>query len=164
MSAEPVTSGPPRRRLNWWSVLLVVSLALNVFVIGAAAARLMFPPPPERFVGATYAQIVPRRFLSDLDRDRRHELLALLRQYRDDFSEGRLAARQITVALADALETEPYDAKKAEAAIGLYAETGNKLVSHGQRAALQFISVLTPEERKLMALHLRNRARLKGKR
>lgn len=157
MSTEPAA---PRRRFSWISALLVASLALNVFVLAAGAARLMFPPPRERFVGATYAQLVPRRFLSDLDRERRLELLAVLRKYRDDFAEGRLAARKFSAELADALEAEPYDVQKVAAAIQAYADTGNKLVSHGQRATMDFVSMLTPKERVMMAERLRQRARL----
>lgn len=157
MNTEPAA---PRRRFSWISVLLVASLALNAFVLAAGAARLMFPPPPERFVGATYAQLVPRRFLSDLDRERRLELLAVLRKYRGDFAEGRLAARKFSAELADALEAEPYDVQKVAAAIQAYADTGNTLVSHGQRAASDFVSMLTPRERVMMAKRLRQRARL----
>ena len=160
MTAEqPAASPNPKRRVTWTSALLIASLALNVFVLGAGAARFFFPPPPERFVGATYAQLVPRRFLADLDRQRRKELLAILRKYTTDFRDSRLAARQFSAALADAMETEPYDQQKVAAAIQAYAETGNQLVSHGQKAAMDFISVLTAEERKMMAVRLRERAR-----
>jgi uncharacterized membrane protein len=158
MSTEqPITSPPPKRRFSWTSVLLIVSLALNVFVLGAGAARFFFPPPPERYVGATYAQLVPRRFLGDLDRERRRELLKVLRKYTTDFRDSRKAAQQISEDLALALEAEPYDQLKVAAAIQAYADTGIQLVSHGQQATLDFVSQLSPAERKMMAVRLRER-------
>lgn len=149
----------PKRRFSWTSVLLIGSLALNVFVLSAGAARFFFPPPPERFVGATYAQLVPRRFLADLERERRKELLAVLRKYARDFRDSRFDARKFSAQLADALENEPYDQQKVAAAVQAYATTGNQLVSHGQKAAMDFVSMLTPAERKMMAGRLRERAR-----
>ena len=154
---------PAPRRFTWKRLLLVVSLALNLFVLGAGAARLVFPPPHERFVGSTYAQLVPRRFLMDLGHDRRHELLAVLRKYGKSYADARLAARQHSVDLADALEKDPYDPASVEAAIAAYAKTGNDLVGQGQAAALDFITNLTPDERKMMAERLRQRANLKDR-
>ncbi len=61
--------------------------------------------------------------------------------------------------LADALEVEPYDQQLVAAAIQAYADTGNQLVSHGQKAAMDFVSMLTPGERKMMATRLRQRDR-----
>lgn len=158
MTAEQVPPRP-RWRFSWTSALLVGSLALNVFVLSAGAARFFFPPPPERFVGATYAQLVPRRFLADLDGQRRKELLAVLRKYARDFRDSRLDARKFSAQLADALENEPYDQRLVAAAIDAYAGSGNQLVSHGRDAAMDFVSKLTPGERKLMAVHLRQRDR-----
>jgi uncharacterized membrane protein len=126
-------------------------------VLSAGAARFFFPPPPERYVGATYAQLVPRRFLADLDRERRKELLAVLRKYTRDFRDSRLDARKHSAHLADALEVEPYDPQQVAKAIQDYADTGNKLVSHGQKATLEFVALLSPQERKMMATRLRQR-------
>lgn len=162
MSAGNELPPPPAapRRFSWWMVLLTASLAVNLLIGGAIGARLFFPPPPERFVGATYAQLVPRHFFGDLDRPRRMELLAVLRQYRKDFSQARKSAAELSAKLADALETDPYDPGKVEAAVQGYADTGNQLVARGTAATLDFISHLTPEERKMMALRLRQRAHM----
>jgi hypothetical protein len=152
----------PVARSRWWSALLIGSLAINLLIGGAISARFFFPPPPERFVGATYAQLVPRRFLGDLDRPRRLELLAVLRQYRKDFTDSRKAAMLMSASLADALDADPYDPAKADAAVKAYAATGNELVAHGATAALDFIAHLSPDERKMMAKRLRERARVDG--
>ena len=136
---QPQAPLPPKRWFNWTSAVLIASLALNVFVLSAGAARFFFPPPP------------------DLDRERRKELLAVLRKYARDFRDSRLDARKHSARLADALEAEPYDQQLVAAAIQAYADTGNQLVSHGQKATLDFVAMLSPEERKMMATRLRQR-------
>jgi uncharacterized membrane protein len=149
---------------RWWSILLIASLAINLLIGGAVATRFFFRPPPERFVGASYAQLVPRRFLGDLDRARRLELLSVLKQYRKDFSDNRKAAMLASAQLADALEAVPYDQKKVDVAVQGYSATGNQMVASGATAALDFISRLSPDERKMMAQRLRERARVDDRR
>ena len=159
MSADLTPSTPqPAAPSRWWGVLLVGSLALNLLVGGAVATRFIMGPPHERFTGASYTQLVPRRFLSDLDQERRRVLLDVLKQYRKDFSEGRKSAKLQSAKLADALEAEPYDVTKVEEAVKAYADGGTAMVAHGATAALDFISRLSPEERRMMAERLRQRA------
>lgn len=141
-----------------WKTLLVASLALNLLIGGAVATRVVTHGPPERFMGASYAQLVPRRFLADLDKERRGELLKMLRTYRPDFHNGKMAARLASVKLADALLTDPYDVAAVTAAIDEYAAAGHTLVGRGGDAAKEFIARLTPEERRKMAARLRQRA------
>jgi uncharacterized membrane protein len=143
-----------------WKTVLVVSLALNLLIGGAAVARFFTHEPHERFIGASYAQLVPRRFFADLGKERRGELLGILRQYRQDFTDGRTAAKRASVKLADALEASPYDAEKVTAAIQDYAATGHHLVDRGTAAAVDFLGRLTEQERHMMALRLRQRAGL----
>ena len=57
-------SGAPA--MGWWMALLVASLALNLLVAGALAVRFFAPEHFERFTGANYSPLIPRKFLSDL--------------------------------------------------------------------------------------------------
>ena len=143
-----------------WKTILLASLALNLLIGGAIATRFFMHGPQERLVGASYAQLVPRRFLMDLTKERRGELLGVLRVYRPDFREGHKAARLASGRLADALQQEPYDPAAAAAVIDAYATNGISLVQRGAAAAKDFISKLSPEERRLMAERLRQRAGL----
>jgi uncharacterized membrane protein len=146
-----------KRRWSWWSVLLVASLALNMLIGGAVAARYLFPERVDRMSGLNFAQLLPRRFFGDLSRERRRELVDILKTHRDGIRGGREAMRAATLKIADALEAEPYDAMAAEAAIKGFSDTGSGIVADGAKAALDVLARLTPEERKLLAQRLRER-------
>jgi uncharacterized membrane protein len=153
--ASPAT--PPKSRRSWWGALLVASLALNLLIGGAVAARFIFPERIERMAGLNFAQLLPRRFFGDLSRERRRELLDILKTYRNGFRGGRQAMQAATLKIADALAAEPYDPKAAEAAIKGFTDIGNGIVADGAKAAMDVLNRLAPEERKLLAQRLRER-------
>jgi uncharacterized membrane protein len=158
MSTEPELPVPARRRsITWWGVLLVISLALNLLVGGAVAARFFIRPPIERMAGASYLQLVPRHFFMDMDRQRRDELLKLLRSYRDQFRAGQQRTRDTANKLADALDANPYDEAQVRAVVETFASNGNELLDLSTKAAMDFISHLTPEERVRLAQRIRER-------
>jgi uncharacterized membrane protein len=162
MTGDVQPAAPKRRwRISWWSILLVVSLALNLLVGGAVAARFFFHPPIERLTGASYLQLVPRRFFIDMDRQRRDELLSLLRSYRDRFREGQKRTRDVAGSLADALDASPYDEAKVRTIVETFATNGSELLNLSTEAAMDFISRLTPEERARLAQRIRERASMR---
>jgi uncharacterized membrane protein len=148
----------PRLRSPWWTALLIASLALNFLVIAAITTHVMRREHGERFMGASYSQLVPRRFLSDLPRERRKELMAIFRDYRDDFRLGRDQSREIANRLADALGAEPYDAQKVSAVTAEFGKAGAGLIDQGTELANVFFARLSPEERKLLAQRIREKA------
>jgi uncharacterized membrane protein len=157
---SPTTAPSPPiapRQWPWLKIALVASLALNLLIGGAVASRFAFHERAERLAGPV-AQILPRRFLSDLPRERRKELLAVIRSYRDSFRSGREKLREASHGLAAALEAEPYDAAKAFAAVAAIEQAGQSMLADGGRLANDLIGRLTPEERKVLAQRLRDRA------
>ena len=155
-----VTPGPvasPGRKIPWLKVALVASLALNLLVIGAIAARMAVHEPPGRLTGISEVKLIPRKFFGDLGMGRRGELMLILKGYRDEFRDGRDARKQLTVNLANALDAEPYDEAKVKEAVAAFNARSAGLVTRGGDAALDFISRLTPEERKLLANRIRER-------
>lgn len=149
---------PASRSSRWLTILLIVSLAFNVLIGAAAATRFFVKERIERVTGAGYIQLVPRKFLADLPQERRRELLAVFGEFRDEFRDGRKAARESAAKLADVLEAEPYDAAAVKAVAGEFAQSGSGLIGHGVEAAMQFIGKLTPEERRQLAIRIRERA------
>ena len=156
MTIAPDAIRPPR---HWsgWSLLLIASLALNMLVGGAVAARFFSPERVERMEGLSFAQLLPRRFFGDLTRARRKEMLEILKAYRDGFKDGRAEMQAATLVIANALEAEPYDAAKTETAVRSFGAIGGKLVADGADVAVDVLGRLTPEERKSLALRLRER-------
>jgi hypothetical protein len=146
-----------RKPINWLVVALIASFAVNLLVAGAAAARWYVGAGPERYARLTQSQLIPRNFFRDLDRARRMELIGVLKAQDSQVRDGRRAVKAQVIALADALEAEPYDPARAKAAVEGFTAKSEALFMTGGAAALAVIEQLTPEERKMMAQHLRNR-------
>ena len=148
------------KRSKWWQILLIASLAINLLIGGAVVARMVTHGGPDRIMGASYAQLIPRRFFTEMPRDRRKVLLDILKKYRDDFKGERDASEQVAVKLADAIG-EPYDVEKVKLVISEFTAQNGKLAAKGGDAALEILAVLTPEERQLLANSIRDRANKK---
>ena len=148
----------PLQGSRWWSALLIASLALNLFIAGAIATRYFTHGGPQRFIGAGYTQLIPRGFFAEMPRDRRKILLDILRQYRKDFRAEREGTESVAAKLADALVTEPYDVEKVKLVVGEFATQSGKLATRGGDAALDIIGRLSPDERKVLADAIRERA------
>lgn len=153
--SDTVTPGTGNGRWLKWA--LIASLAVNLLFVGAAAARFYVGFGPERYARLTQMQLIPRHFFSDLDRSRRMELMKVFRAQDKDIREGRRAIKAQVTELADALDAEPYDAARVKAAVEAFTSRSEALFMTGAGAALRVIDQLTPEERKLMATHLRSR-------
>ncbi len=149
---------PSVRRIPWLKAALIASLAVNLLFIGAGVTRFMLREQPDRISGLSQMQIIPRKFFSELDGPRKAELLGVFREFRPAFRDGRRAARQEIAVIAAALEAEPYDAARVKAAIDGFSARSESLVASGGQAALTLIERLTPEERKLLARHIRQRS------
>jgi uncharacterized membrane protein len=151
------------KRSRWWQALLIGSLALNLLVGGAVVTRMVTHGGADRLTGASYTQLIPRRFFTELPRERRRVLLDILKKYRDDFRGDREASGQVAVKLADAIVVEPYDVEKVKLVVNEFASQNGKLAARGGDAALDILSVLTPEERQFLATAIRDRAGKKKK-
>jgi hypothetical protein len=151
------TGTPATRPFPWLKAVLVMSLAVNLLFIGAGVARFLVREPPERVMGLSQVQIVPRKFFSELERDRKAELLGVFREFGPTFRDGRRETRDQAVRIAEALEAEPYDAARVRAAIDGFSSGSERLVAAGGQAAFTLIERLTPEERKRLAKHIRLR-------
>jgi hypothetical protein len=155
MSEQP---RPDRKRLTWLKAALVVSLAVNLLFVGAGVTRFLTREPPGRVAGLSQVQLIPRKFFSEIDGPRKAELLGVLRDMGPVFRDGRRAAREDIAAMAAALETEPYEDGRVKAAVDSFSARSEGLIAAGGQTALKLIAMLTPEERKLLAKHLRQRA------
>jgi uncharacterized membrane protein len=152
------TAATPQRRWDWLKIALVASLALNLLIGAAVATRFIRGQSAERFPLANQIQLIPRKFLGELPKERRREITQVLNRYRKDVRANRDVARAASLKLADALSAEPYSAEQAKAAIANFATQGSTLVSRGGDVALEVLQMLTPEERKQLADAMRERA------
>lgn len=148
----------PARGSRWWSALLIASLALNLFIGAAIATRFFTHGGPQRFIGASYTQLIPRSFFAEMPSDRRKVFLDILKQYRKDFRADREGTESVAAKLAEALVSEPYNVEKVKLVVGEFAGQSGKLAARGGDAALDIIALLSPEERKVLADAIRERA------
>jgi uncharacterized membrane protein len=157
MSDDAPRPEAPARPFNWLKAALIASLAVNLLFVGGGIARWYVGFGPERSARLTQMQLIPRFFFRELDRSRRLELLAVLKSHDREIRDGRKAVKAEMAELANALEAEPYDPARVKAAVTAFTAQSEVLVTTGGDAALAVIDKLTPEERKLMAKHLRAR-------
>ena len=151
----PETSGTGQGtkwpRAGWWKAGLVVSLAFNLFVIGAVGARHYWwehhhhHRPLDR---PAFTQLLPRPFFFALADERRDELRTLMRTHRQDFFAGRMHMRLAARNVADALVAEPFDQARFDKALQDFAATGHTLMDTGMTVVSDVVAHLTPAEKK----------------
>lgn len=142
---------------HWTMFLLVASLALNLLIAGAIGMRYFYPERLERWSGASFTQLLPRRFLSDLPDDRRREFLDILKSRREVFRQSRTDMRDVALRFATALERDPYNEAEATAAIQDFTRLSTQMVDSGTDATLDIVKKLSPDERVLLAKQVRER-------
>ncbi|MGE3874039.1 MAG: periplasmic heavy metal sensor [Parvibaculaceae bacterium] len=142
---------------HWTMFLLVASLAVNLLIAGALGMRYFSPERLERWSGASFTQLLPRRFLSDLPEDRRREFLDLLKSRREVFRESRAGMRDVALRFAGALERDPYSEAEVDAAIQDFTKLSTQMVDSGTQVTLDIVKKLSPQERGLLAKQVRER-------
>ena len=159
--ADPADTHAPLSRFanwpHWTKFLLVASLAVNLLIAGAVGMRYFYPERMERWSGASFTQLLPRKFMSDLPEERRREFLDLLKSRRDTFRESRADMRDVALRFAEALERNPYDEAQVATAVQDFTKLSTQMVDSGTLVTLQIVQKLTPEERMLLAQHVRER-------
>ena len=151
-------------KANWKSTLLVASLACNLVIIGMVVSHgFMDEREPGRIQATSWSQLLPRGFFVKIEDHRRGALLDDLKVHNGNFRKGRGELRNRAAAVAAALEAEPYDAMRVEAAITQFGDEGKRLMDEGSNVALGVIGKLTPDERKILAGEIRKRAGGSGK-
>ena len=139
---------PPRPQMRLWlRILLGVSLALNLLVVGlvgGAMWRFGGPDgtrPPPRTIGAALYRALPRE-------DRR----ALLAQSRGKFPGVRDGRRKAGIqAVSAALRATPFDADAVMAILEAQAAARDDLQKSLQRAWLVRVGAMSAEQRRLYA-------------
>ncbi|MDE2445756.1 MAG: periplasmic heavy metal sensor [Alphaproteobacteria bacterium] len=155
----------PELRSRWWSALLVASLMANLLVVGAVIGSRIHDRGEHgrgRFA-EDGTQLLPRKFFGDLPGARRREFMELLRNRNDQFAKNREDANALTLKFADVLEQPDYDALKAKAAADEVVSGPVSFAAQGEALVLDIVGKLSPDERKLLAAAIRERAARNGK-
>ena len=148
----------PRRRRRWVGIVLLISLALNLLVVGFFVAHKLRPDKYRRISGPGYTQIIPRRFFFDVDRSRRGELVQAMRSHRKEFTGYRKQLRAAAKKVADALAAEPFDQAALDEALKGYQQEAVGMIEKGGKIGQTFFAMLSDDERKLLAKRIRQKA------
>lgn len=141
---EPVTDRWGRLR-RWFGPALVVSLGVNLAVLGLIAGLAMKgPPPPPAGPGGEiglwrYGAALPEPFRGDLGHD--------LRASRGDWAGPRDRLRAQSAALAAALTAEPYEPAAVAGVLESERELLTALTRRGADLLLAQIARMDPDQR-----------------
>ena len=153
----------PRRWPIWLRIVLVLSLALNLLVVGVVAGAILGreQSPVERL--RTARDIAPPPFVLALDPDARRDLVRAFREARPD-PQSRKAVRAQVRLLLEELRSEEFDA--ASVAALLDDQRGRALARQETGASLfvQHLAGLTLAERQAYADRLERALRRGAKR
>jgi uncharacterized membrane protein len=145
----------PSLRSRWWALVLGLSLMINLGIGGAIIGHLVNKRQMEHMVRDGFVQLVPRKFFDDLPEPRRKELMRFLRDSRHEFKAMRDASQITALQLADALDN--YDPAKVKAVIDSFATGGESMAARSGTVVMEMIAKLSPEERKQLAIAIRDR-------
>ena len=147
----------PKLKSRWWTLLLGLSLMVNLLIGGMVVGRLSGRGDMERLAGVSYVQLIPRRFLQELPRERRKEMMEIIRQNRPDLRNLREASEASSVKLADVLEKENFSLDDVRGTIREFTTGTESLAAKGGDVVVDIVAKLTPEERKTLATAIRER-------
>jgi uncharacterized membrane protein len=147
----------PTLKSRWWTGLLGLSLMANLLVGGILIGRNFRHNMLEDSVQNSLAQFVPRKFVEDLPRERRKEIMGILRENRQDMHALRQDFDSKALQLADALDVENYDATAVKTLIENFTTGSQSLAARGAAVVVELVGKLTPAERKDLAAAIRDK-------
>ncbi len=157
--APPRRSWLPQLKSRWWTALLGLSLMINLLIGGMVLGRLSGHGNMERLAGVSYVQLIPRRFLQELPRERRKELMEIIQRNRPDLRNLREASEASSVKLADVLDKEDFSLDDVRGTIREFTTGTESLAAKGGDVVVDIVAKLTPEERKTLAIAIRERGK-----
>jgi hypothetical protein len=148
----------PQLRSRWWTLLLGLSLMANLLIAGLAIGIGLGGGPVDRIMGASYIQLIPRNFLRELPFERRRELMSIVRERSRELRDLRANTHASPLKLAEALEKPDATDADIKAAVDSFTTGSESLAAGGGAVVIDIVAKLTPEERKLLAAAIRERA------
>lgn len=144
----------PRRR---W--LLIVSLCLNLFLVGVILAGLFIAWQREALGGYSYASspFHPRNIAAMLPPEGKAKVDAIIADNRARFVPIIRAQRQARLQAFRLLQNEPLDVPALTTTMTAARTADDHLATEGQSLLLEILKKLTPEERAIIVQKIRSR-------
>lgn len=151
-SVGPETPPVVRRAPRWMKILLVVSLALNLLIVGVVVgARFMHPFGPGPVSSSFGLSLV--RFGLSRGGEAREETRKVLSETRPRIDPLRKELRAARRAVADALTADPFDAEKFRTAQARVVELERQVGEQSLDALTTIASKMSVEERRDFIRH-----------
>lgn len=140
----PADMGDARRPRSW---LLIVSLMINLLVLGAVAGAVLVPH--HRGHGSHHGERKGplTRFVETLPAARSAELKKILDPYRASLEASWDEVREARKSVIDAAAREPFERPALDAALARFGEADAKVRDARARKFAETVSAMTPEER-----------------
>ncbi len=151
------SAAPKRKAPRWMKILLIVSLMLNLAMVGAIGARAWKIHRQGPGFSAMHALGV-HAFLRKLPRERRHELREKFRQVRGELRTHGYSLTEPLRGFANALAAADYDRSKVEQAVRRFRASHEERAATRERYILELVDSLTAEERRMLGRKILERA------
>ncbi|MGP6087552.1 periplasmic heavy metal sensor [Antarctobacter jejuensis] len=141
-------TGVSRRPGRWLRVLLFVSLAFNLLVVGLVIGFVLNGPPKPR--GDRTDPVLPytRAFDQDQQRELRQALRRSFRSEGQGVRDGYLSDYETALEL---LRADPFDAERIAEVLKAQAARGVDVRQRGQKVLSGYLAAMSPEERRAYA-------------
>jgi hypothetical protein len=140
----------PQLQSRWWTLVLALSLMVNLLIAGAVIGHRFRPHRDDMM------QFIPHNFIASLSNQRRGEIIDILRNSKDQLKSMRDASDATALKLADALQN--YDAANVKSIIDSYTTGSTSFAAKRGQIFNDMITKLTAEERQALALAIKERA------
>lgn len=139
-----------------WAIIFFISLALNVFLVGAFVAGKYFHNQGRGFRGMVYS--VPWAVRVIDDDGLKVKARDLFRQRRQDFRRNRESLRNSYNEVNATLTAEPFNQEAFVAALAKLRDTGTSTRVSIHQSLADFTAGLTLEQRQKLVAAVKNRA------
>ncbi len=151
--------------IPWLGVGLLLSLAINAFVVGIIATKVYKAKETRtaRLPAIIDAQVEGRRILRSVDKVRRRELRKIERSYRDKFAPYAENLDRARRELAAVVRESSLDQAKLEAAFKNVQEARTDMRAISSTMIMELITAMTPAERQSLAQRLERQKKKRKK-
>jgi uncharacterized membrane protein len=154
---RPARTWLPQLKSKWWTALLGLSLMANLLVGGVMLGGFFGKHRMERLAGVSYIQLIPRNFFRELPKERRQQLMQIVKDNRDTLRDLRENSEASGLKLAEALEQPTFSIEDVKKTVLAFTTGTESLAARGGDVVVQIVAQLTPEERKVLAQTIRER-------
>ena len=145
-----------------WAIIFFISLALNVFLVGAFVAGKYYHKQGRGFRGMVYS--VPWAVRVIDDDALKAKARDLFRQRRQNFRSNRESLRQSYSEVNATLLTDPFDKEAFAQALAKLRDTGTSTRVSIHQGLAEFTAGLTLEQRKKLVAAVEKRAKRRQRR